>query len=138
VDLGTGDIEVSSPPAHADTDCPVIPLSREGPPGGGRSDKEIPFDHTWDDFLVATKMFQTIKRLKTSQRLKDADFERWSAEIAAFREKRGIGPPEIDTVVAWVFRHSFWSRQVQSPSGLIRHWDKITDQMGQERARRKF
>lgn len=76
-----------------------------------------------DDYQSAIFIDNKIKELTGST--KPVNLESWANEIRLMRERDNRTPKEISELFMWANNHSFWRRNILSPSKLRQQWDKL-------------
>lgn len=120
-----------------DTSRPVTPSHGESVKGQERTGQEEtadavsspPGDGTFDAEVIRLCLLQSeLARSRTNQapssrRLRPT--RRWHAEMDRLLRLDGWTPEQVEYVIRWVDRHSFWAPNVLSAESLRRHFDRF-------------
>lgn len=72
---------------------------------------------------VSSDLFSRIKAIHPKH--KEPDWVSWQRTLDLIHRRDGRTWEEIKSMIAWVFDHDFWYKQIQSPAALRKHWDKM-------------
>ncbi|KAB1344898.1 DNA replication protein DnaD, partial [Bacillus cereus] len=82
------------------------------------------------DMEHAKLLFQLI--LETNPEHKEPNFEKWANEFRLIRERDKKTNQQIVYLLEWSQDHSFWKKNILSPSKLRKQWDRLVIEAKEE------
>lgn len=109
--------------------------SSQNPSESSKSSSSKP-KTTVESDKMAQKLYDRVKA--NFPKIRPPDLSKWSRELRLMNERDKISWTDIEELIDWSTKDSFWMKNILSACALRKHYDKLYAQMRKSPTRKKY